>query len=543
MESSTATVEGKQREFLPLFLLLLGFYCWWVLSLPLFPTQDDPMHLYYVSVLAHLKAGSPLFSKFFFIRHPFPPYTVHYAILLWLTSFLSFVWAEKCMACLILVSTALGFRFLARGVGPNSGTMSLWIIPIALSWPLFMGFHNYCLSLSFGLWALGVWFRATRKHSPALFFVFLLLIVLILFTHPVPLLFVLAIVAADVILRMAQVQRMQAATLPRLLTSYRWDLLFAALAFCSLAYVALFVNRSSSTQDLTARFSRVANARDLARLSTLSLASGAIVTQLYRCALYALLVLALGLAWRGVRGYFRSTGPSAAAVLLLCASAMIVVVPLLPPDMNGAQHFSDRLVICIWISAIAAGSAGPALGPRVRNGMAVAATLLAVFAIGIANHFVRPAADRLALIEQAPVKLHKVGILLDAPIKEQDRFLTFDPYLRWAGARYFRRAQAVMLNSPWLDQPWLLLGRRPNSLTDHFSPFELTVPPSFYQHLMNSPADRNALLSSIDLIVFVGKPLPGAPVPDPLLAWDIARRWRCHQNVWYFVCEANSPSR
>ncbi len=543
MNPSTAIAEGEQRQFLPLFLLLLGLYCWWVLSLPLFPTQDDPMHLYYVSVLAHLKAGSPLFSKYFFIRHPPPPYTVHYAILLWLASFLPFVWAEKCMACLILVSTALGFRFLARSVGPNSGVMSLWIIPLALSWPLFMGFHNYCLSLSFGLWALGVWFRATRKHNVALFFLFLLLIVLILFTHPVPLLFVLAIVAGDVVIRMAQTRWAQPAPLTLLITSYRWDLLFAALAFCSLAYIALFVNKSSSAQDLTAHFSRAAYASELARLSTLCLATGGVATQLYRCALYAVLLLVLGLAWRGIRRHLRSANSSATAVLLLCAVAMIVVVPLLPRDMNGSQHFSDRLVICIWIAAIAAGSAGQALRPRVRNGMAIAASLLAVFAIGLANHVIRPTADRLALIEQAPVELHKLGILLDAPIKEKSRSLTFDPYLRWAGARYFRRAQAVMLNSPWLNLPILPLGRRPNALTDRFSPFELDVPPSLHEHLMNSPADREALLSSIDLIVFVGKPEPNSPVPDPLLAGDAGKRWRCHQNVWYFVCEATGPVR
>lgn len=496
------------------------------------------MHLYYVSVLAHLKAGSPLFSKYFFIRHPPPPYTVHYAILLWLTSLLPFVWAEKCMACLILVLTASGFRFLARSVGPNSGVMSLWMIPVALSWPLFMGFHNYCLSLSFGLWSLGVWFRATRAHRPVLFVVFLLLIALILFTHPVPLLFVLAIVAADVFLRMWWAHRI---SLRALVVAFRWDLVFAALAFCSLGYVALFVNRSSSEHDLVAHFSHAEYAAQLVRLATLTLASGTVATQIYRCALYAVLFLAIVLAWRGIRGRLKELQSSVAAVLLLCAIAMIVVVPLLPRDMNGSEHFSDRLIICIWISAIAAGSIGPALRPSTRNAIAAMATLMAVFAVGLANHFIRPTADTLMLIEKAPVRPHKLGLLLDAPIKESNRFLTFDPYIRWAGARYFRRAQAVMLNSPWLNLPILPLGRRPNVLMNRFTNFELGVPPFLQKHLLDSPTDREAVLSSIDLMVFVGKPQPGASVLDPLLAGDTAHRWNCHQDVWYFVCEANTP--
>lgn len=501
------------------------------------------MHLYYVSVLAHLREGSPLFSKFFFIRHPIPPYAVHYAILLWLTSFLSYVTAEKCMACLILISTAFGFRFLARSVGPNSGVMSLWIIPLALSWPLFMGFHNYCLSLSFGLWALGVWFRAARRVSVGLFSLFLLLIVLILFTHPVPLLFVLAIVGTDTILRMAQAQWTERMAVAQLIARFRWSVLFAALAFCSLGYVALFVNGGSTAQDLAEDYSRAAYASELMRLSTLSVATGTFATQVYRCALCVVLLLSVVLAWRSIRGYWKEGRYGPGGVLLLCAVTMLAVVPWLPRDMNGSQHFSDRLILCIWIAAIAAGSAGPAISSRMRNGVAVTATLLAVFQIGLANYFVRPTADELSLIDQAPVRLHRLGILLDAPVRVHDRFLTFDPYLRWAGARYFRRAGAVMLNSPWLDLPILPLGRRANSLTARLSPFELTVPSRLHRHLMNDSAERRELLSAIDLMVFVGKPQPNASVLDPLLAGDTAHRWSCHQNVWYFICEAARDSR
>jgi hypothetical protein len=546
VQSQNTTSERPQRAFVALFILLLALYCWWIVSLPLFPTQDDPMHLYYVSVLSHLDQGSstffPIFEKFFFVRHPLPPYTVHYVILRWLTGFLSSVQAEKCMACLILVTTAFGLRFLAQAVGKNSGVMSLWIIPVSLSWPLFMGFHNYCLSLGFGLWALGIWFRAARSDNRALYLLFLLVIVLILFTHPVPLLFVLAIVAADVFIRLGQDAFFRAEPARQLLVGHRWRILFAALAFSSLTYVAHFVNRSNTAKNLTEHFSRAEVASSLIRLDSLWFATGA-MSQLYRVALYASLLLSLYFAFHHLRHSWKNRELDASAVLLLCALAMIVVVPLLPRDMNGSEHFSDRLVICIWIAVIAAASSGPAFRPRLSNIVAISAALLALFAIGLADHLIRPVANRLSLIEQVPVKPHRLGILLDAPIREHDPYLTFDPYARWAGARYFRRSNAVLLNSPWLDLPILPLGLRPNPLTDRFSPFELTVTPSFHQHLLASPADRQAVLSAIDLIVFVGRPQPRPSAPDPLLANDSAHRWRCTQNVWYFVCEARQQPK
>jgi hypothetical protein len=504
------------------------------------------MHLYYVSVLSHLNHTSPTFfpafEKFFFVRSPLPPYTVHYAILGWLAGFLSYVQAEKCMACLIVVITAFGLRFLAQAVGKNSGVMSLCVIPVLLSWPLFMGFHNYCLSLGFGLWALGLWFRAARSDNRILYLLFLLVVLLILFTHPVPLLVVLAIVAADVFIRLGQESFFRAEPARQVLLRYRWRILAAALAFCSLLYVAHFVNRSSTARNLTEHFSRAQVAASLARLDSLWFATGT-MSQVYRLALYGLLAFCLFLAFRHLRPRWKGRELGASAALLLCAVAMIVVLPLLPRNMNGSEHFSDRLVICIWLVAIAAASGGPVLQPLLRNTVAIAAAAMALFALGMADHFIRPVANRLSLIEDAPVKPHRLGILLDAPVREYNRYLTFDPYIRWAGARYFRRSNAVLLNSPWLDLPILPIGLRSTPLTGRFSPLELTVPSSFHQHLMDSPADRKAVLSAIDLIVFVGRPQPAPSAPDPLLADDSAHRWRCTQNIWYFVCEAKQELR
>src|SRR5947199_7005538 len=101
----------QSKSFL-LFLGLVAVYCAWVLSFPVFPTQDGPVHLYYVSILSHLFSGSQLFSHYFSIRHPIPPYSLHYLLLFLLLKASTPLIAEKCIVCLTIVGFAFGFRYL-----------------------------------------------------------------------------------------------------------------------------------------------------------------------------------------------------------------------------------------------------------------------------------------------------------------------------------------------------------------------------------------------------------------------------------------------
>ena len=50
--------EGKNTRYLVPFLVLLAAYCVWILTLPLFPSLDGSLHLYYASVMGSLLSGS-----------------------------------------------------------------------------------------------------------------------------------------------------------------------------------------------------------------------------------------------------------------------------------------------------------------------------------------------------------------------------------------------------------------------------------------------------------------------------------------------------
>ena len=118
------------------------------------------MHKYYVHVLASLLSGAHSYDAYV-IRHPFPPYATHYAVLLGLTRLVSFDLAEKLLICLIFVCTAYGVRYCARSLGPSGDLLSLCMIPLVLHWSLVMGFLNYSLAVGLFFLAAGLWCRAS----------------------------------------------------------------------------------------------------------------------------------------------------------------------------------------------------------------------------------------------------------------------------------------------------------------------------------------------------------------------------------------------
>ena len=533
----------QSRAFLWMFVVLVAAYCAWVFSLPLFPTQDDPMHLYYTRIVQELLAHSPRFDAAYFIRIPPPPYVVHYALLLLFTSFLNPVTAEKCMVCVILVSTAFGFRFLGKAVGRHGELMALWILPLLLSWPLFMGFHNYCLALSFSLWACGLWVRASGTNDTRLWSAFLLVVVICLFTHPIPLLFVLGLTGLDLTVRILQKRFFAGVSWTSVLLQLKWDIGCSLLAGLTLFYLSLFVNNTGSTQQLTAPLSKLALLSGFARLQWMCFGTGGLFTKLYRCGLYVALLLGVVLAIRN-KAVTHLRSSSAAKPLLIAAVFLVIALPLLPANINGSEHFSDRLPIFAWICALAAGSAAGSLSPGIRRTIAISGCVFSVLTLIFADRLIRPVAKDIAQIETIPIRPHNAGLLFDGPVWVQNEHLTFDPYLRWVGARYFRRSDAVLVNGPWLSPPFPLpIQRRRSALTSRFSSLELLDPPTLHRHLMNSAADREAVLSSVDVLVFVGKPQRHGLAPDPLLALDTARGWSCTSFDWYFVCETSRRAK
>ncbi len=531
-----------------LFASLVFIFCAWALSLPLFPTQDGPMHKYYVHAIASLLSGSHSYNAYV-IRRPFPPYATHYALLLGLTRFLSFDLAEKLLICIIFVCTAYSFRYCARSLGPSGDLLSLLMIPLLLHWSLVMGFLNYSLAIGLFFLAAALWCRGSAGQV-RLWLLFAIVSFLLALTHPVPLLLLIAFGSLDLLIRVFQSYSLsRRGGNPRFsLRNYRWQFVGLAIAGLSFLYPLASVDRSRSVSNLRGtglHKDALISSLALFGISPFDTRSKNLFIIGYRLGLYALLFGCLWLAAAGFLGRWRSRQLRPSDSMLMGAVAILFAIPVLPQSMNGSDYFSQRLMIFPWLGAIAAAS-GYAAPRRLVRIAPIFAVFLALITLLPAETLIRPVSHQLVALENQPLPEHTQGLaILDPAMLKAvrvDHQLGFNPYL-WSGVLPFLRADDVMLNSPFMDQKITPLMPAPGGdlLIDQMrSPEEA-------ERVINGnvnlpalrPATRSTLLASTRMIVFVGSPPELEQGLAPLMGNNLAANYACTNHTWYLVCLAS----
>jgi hypothetical protein len=534
--------EGKNSRYLVPFLVLLAAYCVWTLTLPLFPSLDGSLHLYYASVLGSLLSGSKDFASYYFIRHILPPYALHYYFLIAVAHFFGYVAADKLLVCLIFVTTAFGFRYFARLLGLSGDLMSLFIIPLLLNWPLGMGFYNYCLAIGMALWALGFWYRAVEQRSHGLWLAFLATVILIVLTHPVPLVFIYVLVGVDVSWRVCQEFLRRGAGATTFKTSLRYfraDLAYMALSWATIGYIFLFVDKHKVMANVLETYERKAELLKLLKLSTIAMFSGSSsVVIVYRLSLYAILLLSLFLACFAAKRQWTSRTYSPATAILICTLTLTIVIPILPPVMNGANYFSQRLVVFVWIGALAAASGFRGFNRPTETILAASAVLYSVAVLLLANSMIRPVAARVSEIETAPISVTGLtGLTLSLPDAPITTTLDYVPYY-WAGARVFRRSHSTLLNGGFLYEPYLPLGSHINQLSPQLDAAIQNSPGDAYQLLLRSASARHQIMPRVSLLVFTGSAQPDElqKIIRELDGGEPTRVWDCDSRGWYSTC-------
>jgi hypothetical protein len=535
-------LEEKPRSHakLPtiLFAALVCLFCLWVLSLPLFPTQDGPMHKYYVHVIASLFSGSHTYNSYE-IRRPFPPYATHYAVLLGLIRFLSVDLAEKILVVLIFLCTAYGFRYCARCLGPSGNWVSLCMVPLLLHWSLVMGFLNYSLAVGLFFWAAGLWSRAGDVR---LWLTFAGVIILLALTHPVPLLLLLAFCSLDLLIRILQRSPAE---------NYRWRCLGLTIVGVSLLFPLLSVDRSRSASNLHSfglHKDALISSLAMFGISPFDTRSRNLLINCYRLGLLALLVACLALAASGFIRRLRARELRPADNMLILSVAILFAIPILPASMNGSDFFAQRLMIFGWLLAIAAASVYPT-PERLERLAPTFAVTLSLLVLLPAEFFIRPVARQLFALENQPLPDRSRGIaILDPAMLKAVRVqhqLGFNPYL-WSGALPFTHADDIMMNSPFLDLKITPLMPAPNGdlLIDRMSsPDEAETLINGNVNLPALPsAMRTSLMASTRLVIFVGTPAALKQGLTPLIGENLAADYACSSHAWYLVCEAPKPS-
>lgn len=518
----------REHRNLAAFAVGVAACCAWILSLPVFPSEDGPVHVYYATVMTRLLSGAhgPL-SDAFRIRHLLPPYSLYYYILIGLLQLFPAVVVEQLAVCIVVVTMASGFRFLCSVAGRNGRWTSFLILPLLLNWPLFMGFENYCLSIGLCFWAMGVWLGRARYRRV----VFLVFVVLIVLTHPVPLLPLAALCVIDLAGRRVGPAAGQMA-------DWRRDLLTLASACVCMSYVLLYTEKSKVRENLLQHVHPMVSVMKYSTLYGLGLfARISAATLLYTGLLLAILFFSIVLAGRSFAkrdGERRWLPPDA---LLFATLGLVVVLPFLPDTMNGGFYFNMRFLILVWCGAIAAASAGAAFGWRLRVLMIATGYAALGYTLILAQIRIAPEARRAAEAERAPiVRAGENALLLPATEYEADPTLRFRP-LEWSAVRYFRRAGDVMLDAPFLDMSTMPIDTRRPQLEGTVVPGATNDLLDLLKRSKRDPEWAKVLFAGADLVVFRDEfHKSSASDLEQKLHEDGRSQMRCTQRDWLYFC-------
>jgi hypothetical protein len=518
-------------------------YCAWVLSMPVFPTQDGPLHLYCVEVFRQLLAHKPgIYSQTYYINRYLPPYSLYYYGLIVLGKAMTLQMADKVIACAYFITLPLGLRALVRSVAGSADWAPLLFMPVLLSWPLMMGFVNYCIALGFACFALAAWMRSASRRGLAARIPFLLWIVLILLTHPVPWMFVLAFCFFDLGVRLLRYWLAQdRASACEGLGDFRSDAIAALVGCLGSLYLLHFrspLPPSETFVHVPLGKRTVDNALDYLRTRGLTLYAGTHgAVALYRLGITVLFVGMLALAiWSGVR-LLRERRWSPWMTWLLFSGGFLIVLPTVPAELNGSYYFAWRLLFILFLCVVVAVSTFVEQPSRLRAVLLAVAVAVSVLNVWLAVRFISPWAQRIVSLRNAPlVATDKPGLVMWPAAAWRPDELTFNPEY-WAGANYMREHNLVLYNTSWIYIQIIPIKPLPSRVSELDYTYEIGVPqPGGF--LMHTPAEARALLGRVGYVVAMRVNTPaeqsplamqeGSPTQDQ---W--ASGWSCDaQRAW-----------
>jgi hypothetical protein len=515
--------------------------------MPVFPSQDGPLHLYCVEVFRQLLGHHPgVYSQTYFIHRYVPPYSLYYYGLIALGKGMSLPMADKIIVCGYFVILLLGLRSLMRAVSGSADWAPLLFMPVLLSWPLMMGFVNYCIAVGFGCFALAAWCRNGNRRGLWPRLQFLLWLVLILLTHPVPWMFVLGFCFFDLALRLLRFWTAKNKESARpILGAFRLDLL-AALAGC-LGYFYLRHFRSPPPPNdpiipipLLERTGK--NAYDYLRTRGLTLYAGTHGTALlYRLGITLVFAGALFVAIRYGLPLLRHRRGDWPSIWLLFTLLFMALLPAIPTELNGSYYFAWRLLFLLYLCVVTASSIAMERPGPLRIALLAGAVLVTLLNVRLAFRLISPQARLIATLRDAPVvsAAGKPGMAMWAAGAWRPQNLTFNPD-QWSAATYFREHNLVLFNTSWIYVNIIPIKPRPDRLPTLEYHYEINVPQPGGA-LMETPAEARALLNRVGFVLAMRIDTPpqqnpfadteGSPVPG---SW--AAGWSCLSTPGWSLC-------
>lgn len=512
------------------------------------------MHRYYVHVLRSLLAHKSTYNVYE-IRHPLPPYLTHYGILLALFSFLPYDLGVKLFTCGVLICFSAGLRFSAEQIGPRGRWLALFSMPLLLGWPLMMGFFNFTLALGLLFFCTAYWQRILVYRGRALL-AFAILLAVLTFTHPVPLLLLILLCALD--LALSVLWRPREVPISHRLKRHKLQLVALGLTFIAAGFPALAIDKSRTDASLHLfgfHPEFLSTSLLLSGISPYNSRSLDPWIDLYRIALYAIYVWCMWTGGRAAYAALRQRKLDFGTTAFLATAILTVALPFLPNRVNGSDYFASRLVFILWPGALLACSAAAAPAMRRQAVLIVAAAACCLVTLVPAQIFIYPIALELRKAEDQKLPSGVPGSVLmgdnqDKYVRFHDQ-LAFDPY-KWGAVLAFVRANDVVLDSPWIDQRITPIEAVPGGpeLVSDIAYTRILRPNS-----PNAPAVKGRCLPgrkeaeivrNSSFMVFAGTPRELAQGLSGQLSPSEAAKYRCGApQGWYLVCTSaqTAPQR
>lgn len=425
-----------------------------VLAAPVFPSQDGPVHLYYVDILRSLLTHSGPYAQHFEIKALLTPYALEYYSLLAFETVFSPALSEKLLVCCYIFAFGHGFKYLVESVVERSSPWTLAGIPFCMGKLVYMGFLNYCIGVALTLFLAGFWIRYWERLRPGRVTALLACFLLMLLTHPVPVAVFLLFTGVHFVVDLARETAAGSEPWASSLRARRRPLaMIALMGGTAAAWLGRFVNQSQHARSAP---SYVADVGWIHAVNGL-LGLGHVVpfTSLsYRVGLIFLLGMT-GLALLVSVWKHGGRASSAATAMIGTSAICFTLFFIVPGSINGSWLFPHRFPI-FWILFLIAAAAAlrpPRLCTLAAGVIALCATSTVVLLQWVNVSRITPAMR--PVLDAPPAKAGSVGLIIGEEASDPEG-LAFDPFL-WGGAHYFRRSRAILANAPWMDLPIIMI--------------------------------------------------------------------------------------
>lgn len=448
-----------------LYAVLALLPCIWVLTLPLMPSQDGPLHLYYVQIFEQLLTHQhTTYTTLFHIRHYLPPYATYYYSLIGLHHFVSLETADKLFVACNILFLAFAGCYLLRSLHPRTRWAPFLLLPILLNWPLFMGFANYMLSINLSLLAIAFWCRAAHRSGWRYTVYFLVLIGCMILTHPLPWAFALGFASLELAIRGWRLRAGRSAHV----RSRLWrDLIALALTCLSYLYLLPFrattqlmtrlvFNKQHHTWEPVPRASTVPRfgyqALSLLHTQGLNLFQGGGAAHLCRVGLGTVfgglffLAVVSCVRRRQARMRWQLTDTWLVYAVLLAVGLIVV-----PDDGVGGYYVTTRMQILVYLCCVVAAANALERRPRLAVFASTLSAGVLLLTLSLAVHHLGATARKIAGLRSLPlpVESDRPGLLLRPPGTTFPENLNYDAY-NWAPVHYFRWHHLLLYNTAWL---------------------------------------------------------------------------------------------